>query len=87
MPDGSENPKKKKAAPKAPRPKGTKKQKTEDDKEPGEIGGKSTKATLNMDGNEEQKDSAPPTKAPKKRRVVKKPEEGQTKLSFGGAAE
>ena len=40
-----------------------------------------------MDGIEEQKGSVPPTKAPKKRRVVKKPDEGQMKLSFGGAAE
>ena len=40
-----------------------------------------------MDGIEEQKGSVPPTKAPKKRRVVKKPDEGQMKLSFGGAVE
>ena len=37
-----------------------------------------------MDGNEEQKDSVPVTKAPKKRnRAQKKPEDVQMKLSFG----
>ena len=64
----------------APRPKGTKKQKTEEDKEGNEAAGQSTKATANMEGNE---DSVPATKAPKKRRNQKKTEDSLMKASLG----